>query len=117
MSAPLSTEVSLPPAALFQSHWKAAEYVAFVALGGRYAYCREPRGWYRHNTVAWVPTDMDVVRSAVRRAYGETFDRLAGDPRYSPDRFRLIDMNWVLAQLDVVRRVVTVPCERLEGTP
>lgn len=111
---PLITEKPLPLIELFDTDLRTAEYLALVGLRGRYAYCREPHGWYRHNTAEWVGTDTETVRCAVRRAANELFDRLAGDPRYSPGRWRLLDLNWVLGtQVDLVRMVVTVPAERL----
>ena len=111
---PLVREALPSPDATLTSDRAIIEHVAFVQMRGRYAYCRNPRGWYRHNSREWLRTDTDTVRSALRRACDELYESLREvSPGCAADQRRLIDLNWVFRQVDVVRAAVTVPAGRL----
>lgn len=98
---------------LFTSERATVLYVAYVQMRGRYAYCRELRGWFRFNSREWVRTDTDTVRSALRRACGDLYDELRGDSRFGNERDMLLDLNWVFRQVDVMRPAVRASAERL----
>ncbi|WP_028652767.1 hypothetical protein [Nocardioides halotolerans] len=98
-------------AQLYGTTTDAAEWLAQVGLGGRYAAVPGLPRWVRRDGDSWVECDVGEVQRAVRRALGSVCDRRMEE--YPPTAeviqlLRLMDLNWRLGPLMAELRRVAV---------
>jgi len=117
-TGPLTTDAALDESALLSGdEAAAAEWLAYVGLGGRYAAVQHHRFWRRWTGRCWVACEVEEVHAAVRRVLGSVYDqRMEADPTPTEVMLlqRLMDLNWRLGPLmAALRRTVIVPADRL----
>lgn len=111
---PLTHSPPPPTSHLLGPVERAAEWVAYVGLRGRYAIVPHAGMWRRWDGRCWVKADRRDVVAAIRLAIEAAYVELSRcGCEYEP-ALRLLDVNWRLdSLLPAVRRAVTVPPERL----
>ncbi|MDE0775926.1 MAG: hypothetical protein OSB43_06620 [Nocardioides sp.] len=109
-SGRLRSSRQLPDSLVLGSDTNAARWLAYVGLGGRFAF-RPYVGWVRHNGKGWRRSSLSEVRSAARVALHAYYDKRieagAPDPEVVA-LVRLLDVNWCWRLVELMRRLVEV---------